>query len=467
MDYLPLFFDLRGKACLIVGGGAVALRKADLLHRAGAQLVVVAPEIRSDLLALVEESQGQGIQRNVEKRDIQGKRLVIAASDDMAVNEAVSHWAKVLDVPVNVVDAPEHSSVIFGAIIDRAPLQIAVSSGGGSPVLARWVRSLIESLIPAHLGKLAHFMSAQRDRVKAQIPDMQTRRLFWESIPNSVLAEKIMAGDSAGSERLFAEKLNQVQRTQGEVALIGAGPGDPELLTFKALRLLQAADVVLYDRLVNPLIVDMARRDAEKIYVGKARSLHSVPQGEINQLLIDHAKAGKKVVRLKGGDPFIFGRGGEEIEGLAAENIPFQVVPGITAASGCASYAGIPLTHRDYAQSVRFVTGHLKDDSCDLNWSELIHADQTLVFYMGLTGLAQICKRLMEHGRAPSTPIALVQKGTTPEQRVFTGTLADLPARIAKEEVHAPTLIIVGEVVQLHDTLSWYQPEYKGENHGI
>lgn len=466
MQHLPLFFNLQGKPCLIAGGGAVALRKADLLHRAGAQIHLVAPSIRDDLLKLIQQNQGCALLRAVEEGDVIGKSLVIAASDDSRVNEAVSTWAQKANIPVNVVDDPAHSSVIFGAIIDRAPITIAVSSGGASPVLARWVRSRIEALIPQGLGRLAIFMGQQRDKVKAVIADITARRLFWETIPNSVLAEKIMAAD-ADASHLFEQHLNQFQTPQGDVALIGAGPGDPELLTFKALRLLQAADVVLYDRLVNPLIVDMARRDAEKIYVGKACSFHSVPQDEINALLIQYAKSGKKVVRLKGGDPFIFGRGGEEIEGLAAENIAFQVVPGITAASGCASYAGIPLTHRDYAQSVRFVTGHLKDNSCDLNWAELTHPDQTLVFYMGLTGLSQICQRLMENGRASTTPIALVQKGTLPEQRVFTGTLADLPTRIAKEEVHAPTLIIVGEVVQLHKSLSWYQPSHSGVNNGL
>ena len=457
MQHFPLFFDLNDKHCLIVGGGAVALRKASLLSQAGAIIHIVSLDVLDDLRHIAEKSQGEVFTREYEKTDLDGKTLVIAATDNAAVNIQVSTDAKANNQPVNVVDNPALCSFILPSIIDRAPITIAISSGGASPVLTRLLRSRIESMIPAAYGQLAAFVGQFREKVKQSLNTESQRRRFWESILEGPVAEKVLLGKTQEAATLFEERLLQRHDNQpGEVCLVGAGPGDPDLLTFKALRLLQSADVILYDRLVNPAIVDLARRDAQRIYVGKARADHAVPQDDINQLLIKYAQQGLRVVRLKGGDPFIFGRGGEEIEGLAELNIPFQVVPGITAAAGCASYAGIPLTHRDYAQSVRFVTGHLKNDSSDLNWSELVGTGQTVVFYMGLTNFAQICEQLIKHGRAATTPVAIVQKGTTVDQKVICGTLADLPAEVIKQKIHAPTLIIVGEVVQLHEKLQWY-----------
>jgi len=410
MEYLPLFHNLKGRTVLIVGGGEIALRKARLL------------------------------------------------SDDEPLNAAVSQHANALGMPVNVVDSPQLCSVIFPAIVDRSPLVIAVSSGGDAPVLARLIRARIETWIPAAYGQLAGLAKQFRAQVKAKFANVQQRRVFWEETFQGPIAEQALAGCSAEAERLLAEKLaGAAPRALGEVYLVGAGPGDPDLLTFRALRLMQQADVVLYDRLVAPAIIDLCRRDADRIYVGKQRSEHAVPQEQINQKLVTLAKEGKRVLRLKGGDPFIFGRGGEEIEELAANGVPFQVVPGITAASGCAAYAGIPLTHRDHAQSVRFVTGHLKDGSCDLPWAELAAPAQTLVFYMGLVGLPVICQQLIAHGRLADTPAALVQQGTTTNQRVFTGTLETLAQRIAQKQVQAPTLLIVGEVVQLREKLAWFE----------
>ncbi len=455
MDFLPLFHKLQGRVVLVVGGGEVALRKARLLSDAGGQLRGVAPEVRGELAALAGE--GRVHLRGYESADLQGVALVIAATDDEPLNARISAEAQALGIPVNVVDAPALCSVIFPTIVDRSPLIVAVTSGGDAPVLARLIRAKIETWIPSTYGQLASLAKKFRERVKQLFPDVQQRRVFWEDVFQGQIAESVFAGKLGEGERLLEAKIaGAAPRALGEVYLVGAGPGDPDLLTFRALRLMQQADVVLYDRLVAPAIIELCRRDAERIYVGKRRAEHAVPQEEINQLLVDLAKQGKRVLRLKGGDPFIFGRGGEEIEQLAAEGIPFQVVPGITAASGCAAYAGIPLTHRDHAQSVRFVTGHLKDGSTDLPWTDLVAPGQTLVFYMGLVGLPQICQALIDHGRAADTPAALVQQGTTQNQRVFTGTLANLPQLVAEHEVHAPTLVIVGEVVTLREKLAWF-----------
>lgn len=458
MDYLPLFHKLQGGRVLVVGGGEIALRKARLLADAGGVLRVVAPDVDGQLAALAREGGGEVLVRGYQAADLVGCRLVIAATDDPGLNAQVSADAQALSVPVNVVDAPALCTVIFPAIVDRSPLVIAVSSGGDAPVLARLIRAKLEAWIPSAYGELAGLAARFRHKVKSLYPDVNQRRGFWETVFQGQIAERQLAGQGAEAERLLQAMVDGAPVQQGgEVYLVGAGPGDPDLLTFRALRLMQQADVVLYDRLVAPAIIEMCRRDAERIYVGKRRADHAVPQDQINRLLVDLAQQGKRVLRLKGGDPFIFGRGGEEIEELAEHGIPFQVVPGITAASGCSAYGGIPLTHRDYAQSVRFVTGHLKDGTSNLPWNDLVAPAQTLVFYMGLVGLPTICAELIRHGRAASTPAALVQQGATRNQRVFTGTLADLPDLVARHDVHAPTLVIVGEVVQLREKLAWFE----------
>jgi uroporphyrin-III C-methyltransferase/precorrin-2 dehydrogenase/sirohydrochlorin ferrochelatase len=459
MDYLPLFFQLNNKPCLIVGGGTIALRKAGLIIKSGAILHVVAHEICTELRQLAVQSGGDWRLGDYTAADLEQRYLVVAATDDEALNSQVSADAHQRHMPVNVVDNPSLCSVILPAIIDRSPLVIAVSSGGQSPVLARLLRAKLESSIPASYGHLARLVGQFRDRVKARFSSMDERKNFWESVLEGPIAEMVFTGKQAVAEQMLDEKLADLNPPQaiGEVYLVGAGPGDPDLLTFKALRLMQKADVVLYDRLVSEPILELTRRDAEKIYVGKARAQHAVPQENINQLLVKFAQQGKRVLRLKGGDPFIFGRGGEEIEQLSAHRIPFQVVPGITAASGCSAYAGIPLTHRDYAQSVRFITGHLKDGSVDLPWAELVQLKQTLVFYMGLVGLPVICQQLIAHGRDGQTPIALIQQGTTPDQKVLVSTLAELPLLPALNQVKAPTLLIVGEVVSLREKLAWFE----------
>ncbi len=461
MEFLPLFFDLKGRTVLIVGGGDVALRKARLLHSAGATLHIISPEIKQELQDLAHLGQGKATQDNYGSLELGNYTLVVAATNDTEVNQQVSSEAKLANVPVNVVDHPELCSFIFPAIVDRSPIIAAVSSGGSSPVLARILRAKLETVLPATYGRLATLAEKYRNQVKAHFTQINQRRGFWEKVLQGPVSELMFAGKELEAEELLKNELEsgvEVKRELGEVYLVGAGPGDPDLLTFKSLRLMQQADVVIYDRLVSKPILNLCRRDAEMVYVGKARSDHAVPQEDINQLLVKYAKKGHRVLRLKGGDPFIFGRGGEEIEELAEAGVPFQVVPGITAAAGCSSYSGIPLTHRDHAQSVRFVTGHLKDNSANLPWAELVHPNQTIVFYMGLMGLPIICEQLINHGMKSSTPIALVQKGTTPQQKVVIATLDTMVEEIKTNPVSAPTLIIVGQVVSLHDKLKWFNP---------
>ncbi len=462
MRYLPLCFDLKDKPCLLVGGGGIALRKARLLASAGARLHVVAPEISAELATLVTQTNGVLHREPYQQQLLDGVELVVAATNDLVLNREVSQHAKQRQLPVSVVDQPELCTFVFPAIIDRSPLVIAVSSGGTSPVLARILRSRIESFVPSAYGKLAEMAGQFRVEVKKRVPGIDGRRRFWEKVLEGPVPEMVFSGKMTAARKLLQKAIEENAKTDysiGEVYLVGAGPGDPDLLTFRALRLMQQADIVLYDRLVAKEIIELCRRDAEFLYVGKQRSDHVVPQDEINQLLVDYAKQGKRVLRLKGGDPFIFGRGGEEIELLAEANIPFQVVPGITAASGCACYSGIPLTHRDYSQSVRFVTGHLKEGTANLNWKELVQPDQTLVFYMGLKGLPVICEKLIEFGLPAKTPIAIVQDGTTARQRVIVSNLADMPKEIERQKVKAPSLTIVGQVVLLHEKLAWYFPD--------
>ena len=457
MDFLPIFLNVKGKLCLVVGGGEVAARKAGVLLDAGAKVRVVAPQIKSAL------SEQQGVESIVDRFDalhLDGITLVIAATDDRSVNQQVSEQAHARNIPVNVVDDPELCSFIMPAILDRSPLMVAFSSGGASPVLTRMMRGMLESMIPQNYSRLAAFAERFRQQVKQRVTNPAKRRIFWENALEGVVAEKVLTGDENSAEAMLHKMLQDEDNIQrGEVYLVGAGPGDPDLLTFRALRLMQKADVVVYDNLVSKPIVEMARRDAERIFVGKKRADHTLRQEEINALLVRLAKEGKRVLRLKGGDPFIFGRGGEEIETLAAEGIPFQVVPGITAASGVASYAGIPLTHRDYAQSCMFVTGHLKDGTMNLDWAALARPKQTVVVYMGLHGLETLCAQLLAHGMPETTPIAIVQQGTTRNQRVFTGTLKTLPGIAEREQPQAPTLIIIGGVVTLREKLQWFHPQ--------
>lgn len=461
VDFLPIFMNVQSQNCLVIGGGKIASRKVFMLLRAGATVSVVSPELCQDLTIRKNEGEISHIDRLFEDSDLEGCKIVIAATDDNTVNSHVSELAKAKGIPVNVVDAPALCSFIVPSIIDRNPVQIAISTGGASPVLARLLRSRLETFIPAAYGRLATLVESFREKVKGKFSNTDDIRTFWEQILEGPVAENLIAGkDKVARDLLVTAVENATAPAErGEVYLVGAGPGDPDLLTFRALRLMQQADVVVYDRLVSQGVLDLVRRDAEMIYAGKERNKHTLPQESINALLVRLAKEGKKVLRLKGGDPFIFGRGGEEIETLTEENVSFQVVPGITAAAGCSSYAGIPLTHRDYVQSCMFVTGHLKDGSTDLNWNAIAQPNQTVVFYMGLQTVKELCKELIAHGLSSSTPAALIEKGTTQEQRVHIGDLTTLHEIVEKNNVKAPTLIIVGEVVLLHDKLNWFEPE--------
>ncbi len=458
MDHLPIFINVRQNPCLVIGGGDIALRKINLLIKAQAKVDCLSPLFCEGITNLSQNGDVNLIQKRFESDDIKDYAIIIASTDDSSVNALISKSAKKARIPVNVVDSPELSSFIMPSIVDRSPVIIAVSSAGRAPVLSRIIRAKLETVIPSAYGVLAEIAGEYRQKVKDRFSKIKDRRAFWESIFSGVIAEKVFSGRINEAKDDIDKQLKRASEIElGEVYLVGAGPGDPDLLTFKALRLIQQADVVLYDRLVSKGVMELVRRDSELIYVGKkGGSQESTRQIDINDQLVELAKSGKRVCRLKGGDPFIFGRGGEEIESLSEHGIPFQVVPGITAASGCSSYAGIPLTHRDYSQSCRFVTAHLKNGTTNLPWDEFVIDQQTIVFYMALSGANYICQKLMEHGMDKDMPIAIIEKGTMPEQKVYISSLTKLPDLLATEDIHAPTLMIVGEVVKLNEKLNWY-----------
>lgn len=461
MDHLPIFLDVKGRRALLVGGGKVAARKADLLVRAGCNFTVVAPTLNDCMARLMQEHRIEHKTGDLSADDLDGCVLAFGACSDSATNRKLHDLATAAGIPVNVADNPELCDFIMPAVVDRSPLLIAVASGSTAPLLTRMLKARFETTVPAAYGRLAEFAGRYRQRVKDSIPDMTRRRRFWETMFAGPIAEQLFSGQEERAAAQMDKFLEEAatdgdQLPRGEVYLVGTGPGDPDLLTFRALRLMQQADVVLYDRLIGDGILNLVRRDAERIYVGKMPKEHTVPQDEISQMLIRLAREGKRVLRLKGGDPFVFGRGGEEIESLAENGVAFQVIPGITAANGCAAYAGIPLTHRDHAQACIVVTGHEKNGELHLNWDSLVQPHQTVVIYMGLTSLATILRGFLDHGADPATPAAIIENGTRTGQRVVTGTLETLPDKSAAAGVESPALIIVGSVVTLQDKLSWF-----------
>jgi uroporphyrin-III C-methyltransferase / precorrin-2 dehydrogenase / sirohydrochlorin ferrochelatase len=461
-----MFFDLAGQKVLIVGGGEVALRKVSLLERTGALIHVVAPEIVPELMQRAAAGQLKLAIREFAAADLDGVRLVIVATSRRAVNRWIASLSEARNIPVNVVDDREASRFIVPAIVDRDPVLVAISTGGTSPVLARRLRERLEALIPARIGQLASWLQALREPARQKLRDTDERRRFFEALVDGPAGRRFVEGDTQGAQRVAQQLLattSTAQRAAGEVALVGAGPGDPELLTLKALRALQDADVILHDLLVPAAVLEFARRDAVRICVGKAAGNVGSTQEEINALLIAHARQGRRVVRLKGGDPFIFGRGGEELQALAAAQIDFSVIPGITAALGCAAYAGIPLTHRDHAHSVTFVTAHAQNDGeapgKEPDWRALAMPGATGVFYMGLARLDHIVAKLLEHGAPGMRPAGIVSQGTTPQQRVVTATLATVRAAASAAELHSPALLVVGDVVALQPSLAWFNAE--------
>jgi uroporphyrin-III C-methyltransferase/precorrin-2 dehydrogenase/sirohydrochlorin ferrochelatase len=453
MEYLPLFVKLTDRRCLVVGGGEVARRKVEWLMAANAKITLVAPQIDNEVRALLAGA-AEIEQRAFIDDDVDGKVLVIAATNSTAVNRAVYAAAMQRGILVNTVDDAEISTVIFPSIVNRDPVVVAVSTGGRSPTLARRIRAMIEARLPQGTGALAELLGTWRTRLRTGEQRVAVNRNFWESLLDSPIPDAVYAADLERAEMLFDERLRGDSPARGFVSLVGAGPGAADLLTLKALQCIERADVVFYDNLVSSDILDRTRRDARKVYVGKRRAFPSVRQESINAMLVEAAQSGERVVRLKGGDPFIFGRGGEEIETLSQHGVPFEVVPGITAALGCASYANIPLTHRDWAHSVRFVAGNLSGDRINLDWPELARPGQTLVIYMGSRGLAEICRALISHGMDAQTPAALIVNGTLPQQCVIEAPVASLADAVAESGAHGPTIIIIGRVVGLRRTLS-------------
>ncbi len=467
MDFLPIFLDITGKKVVVDGGTTVAARRVERALLAGAEVHVFDPDLSDEFAPLLAHENLTHHKRAINTTDINGAVIAYGAAEDDARDATVYQGAKQAGVLANVADVSEYCDFITPSVVDRSPLVIAISSGGAAPVIARILRARIESLLPSTYGRMAGFLGQFRDKVLAGIKGSRMRRRFWENMIDGPVGDHFLSGDLKAAEKHLLSALDCASGKgepceQGEVFLVGAGPGDPDLLTFRALRLMQRADVVLYDRLVGDNILELVRRDAERIYVGKRPNHHTMFQEDISALMAKLAKDGKRVLRLKGGDPFIFGRGGEEIETLAENNIPFQVVPGITAAAGCSTYAGIPLTHRDHAQSCIFVTAHGKDGVLDLDWDVLTRKNQTVAVYMGLSSLKILSEGFASHGVDPTTPAAIIDNGTRPNQRIITGTIADLYDRAKQAEFTGPSIIIIGGVVTLRDKLSWFVDDQDG-----
>ena len=468
MNHLPLFLEIKDRPVLVVGGGEAAARRVETALKAGGRVTAVAIEAGPALKDIAKQDGVDLQEREFRPADLEGRVLVFVATEDEDLNGRVSALAQDAGIPVNVADRLSLCTFIMPAVIDRSPILVTVSSGGEAPILSRVLRARLETFLPAGLGRLAHFAGAIRDRVQDAVPAGTGRRRFWEDFIDGPIAEYILAGQEDAARNLLDETLNeavedrksgQLSNTEGEVYLVGSGPGDPDLLTFRALRLMQRADVVLHDRLVPASILDLVRRDAERVFVGKKPGDQALRQEQISRLMIDLARQGKRVLRLKSGDPFVFGRGGEEIEALSSEGIPFQVVPGITAANGCASYAGIPLTHRNHSAAVTFISGHErpdKDSSQSINWGHHARTEATLVLYMAMGRLAEIASSLIEGGRSPNEPVAVVQWGTTARQRTLRSTLDEVAEAVELAGIGAPAVVIIGEVAACADQLAWF-----------
>ncbi|MCF6320471.1 MAG: siroheme synthase CysG [Rhizobiaceae bacterium] len=470
MDHLPIFLDLKDKKTIVTGGGTIAARRTERALDAGARVFVFAEKLSADFEAFSANSNFTHFARSFEEADLDGAVVAWGCMEDDS-DEQLAQMARAKKVLVNVADVLENCDFITPSIVDRDPLIVAISTGGASPILARTIRARLEVMLPAAYGDLVRFVGRFRDKAMAKLKTGPERLRFWEAISSGPVTEMYLAGDETGATKQLAAELEaaasgKVRPRLGEVYLVGGGPGDPDLLTFRALRLMQLADVVVHDRLIGEGIMNLVRRDAERIYVGKMPQQHTVPQEEISQMLVRLAKEGKRVLRLKGGDPFIFGRGGEEIEALAAQNIPFQVVPGITAASGCSTYAGIPLTHRDHAQACVFTTAHGRDGMLDVDWDVLLRPNQTVAIYMGLSNIEHLCSGFIARGADVHLPVAVIDKGTRPDQKVVIATVSTLCEKLRNENLEGPAMIIIGTVVNLREKLSWYKTR-SGSMHAV
>ena len=456
MKRFPLFVNLDKLPVLVVGGGEIAERKINLIIKANAKVEVLARKFSPNVENLINKNKLKKIKSNLDISTLDSNySLIIAATDNKQINKKLFNFANKNNILINVVDQPDLCTCTFGSIVERGDLVVAISTGGNAPVFARNLREKFETLLPQSTKQLIDFSASIREKVINSFSQFNKRRIFWELFFDAFAAKKNITKSN------LTTLTNQLIKTlknkhSGEVFLVGAGPGDPELLTLRALHLIQKADVCIYDNLVSKEILELVRRDAHMIYAGKLRNNHTIEQKEINQLLVNYAKKGLRVLRLKGGDPFMFGRGGEEISELMTQKIKFQVVPGITAASGVSAYAGIPLTHRDYSQSCIFITGHEKNGKLNINWSNLIHENQTIVIYMGLNSLPIIVQNLIDSGMRKNMPIALVQEGTTEKQKVMVSTISRVISKTLKSDIQSPVIIIIGEVVKLRKTIKWF-----------
>jgi len=457
MENFPIFIDIKSKPVTVIGGGAIALRKVILLSKANPKITVISESICIELSELLKKHHGKFIKKSFNETDIKSPILIIASTNNLNVNKEIYRVANKKNIPINVVDQPKLCSFTMGSIIERGALVIAISSGGKAPVLARMLREKIEAIIPASYASLVNYVGNLRGLVKKNIKSGNNRRIFWENFFESNFVHKFNSKDNSPSKKDFSDFLKkQNTNDYGEVFLVGAGPGERDLLTLRALHLMQKCDVCIYDNLVSDEVLELVRRDAEMVYAGKKRDQHTISQDKINEFLVVHAKQGKRVLRLKGGDPFIFGRGGEEIESLMKNKITFQVVPGISAANGVSSYAGIPLTHRDHSQSCLFLTGHFKDGAINFEWPKLIVEKQTLVIYMGLLSLGDLTQNLTMHGMSRSMPIAVIENGTTVNQKVVVGQISNIRSKVSRAKIKSPALIIIGTVVNLREQLNWF-----------
>jgi len=456
MKRFPLFVNLDKLPVLVVGGGDIAERKINLIIKANANVEVLARKFTPNVEQIISKKKLKKIKKSLDISTLSSNySLIIAATDNKQVNKKLFNFAKKNNILINVVDQPELCTCTFGSIVERGDLVVAISTGGSAPVFARNLREKLETLLPQSTKQLIDFSSTIREKVIRSFSQFNKRRIFWELFFDAFATKKNITKSNLTklSNQLIKSLRN---KNSGEVFLVGAGPGDPELLTLRSLHLIQKADVCIYDNLVSKDILELVRRDAQMIYAGKLRNNHTIEQKEINKLLVNYAKKGLRVLRLKGGDPFMFGRGGEEISELMAKKIKFQVVPGITAATGVAAYAGIPLTHRDYSQSCIFITGHEKNGELNINWNNLINENQTIVIYMGLNSLPSIVQNLIDYGMRKNMPIAVVQEGTTENQKVAVSTISRVNAKILKTDIQSPAIIIIGEVVKLRKTIKWF-----------